>query len=57
MSAAGLVSSNGEGRRMLAQGAVKLDGEPVSEELIQRAALAGRVLQVGKRRFRRLVAP
>ncbi|HEX9645255.1 MAG TPA: tyrosine--tRNA ligase [Acidimicrobiia bacterium] len=57
MSAAGLVSSNGEGRRMLAQGAVKLDGEPFSEELIPRAALAGRVLQVGKRRFMRLVAP
>jgi hypothetical protein len=42
---------------MLAQGAVKLDGEPFSEELIPRAALAGRVLQVGKRRFMRLVAP
>ncbi|MDJ0960846.1 MAG: tyrosine--tRNA ligase [Acidimicrobiia bacterium] len=55
MNTAGLVSSNSEGRRMLQQGAVKLDGEKIAEEELPREALAGRVLQVGKRRFARLV--
>ncbi len=54
MNAIGLVSSNSEGRRMLAQGAVKLDGTKIAEEQLPRAAVAGRVLQVGKRRFARL---
>ncbi len=52
--ATGLVKSNSEGRRMLDQGAVKLDGVKVVEESLARSALAGRVLQVGKRRFVRL---
>jgi tyrosyl-tRNA synthetase len=52
---AGLVTSNGEGRRMLGQGAVKLDGERVEREELIRSELAGGVLQVGKRRFVRLV--
>jgi tyrosyl-tRNA synthetase len=56
MNAAGLVSSNSEGRRMLAQGAVKLDGAKVADEELPRAEVAGRVLQVGKRRFARLTA-
>jgi tyrosyl-tRNA synthetase len=55
LHAAALVSSNSEGRRMLAQGAVKLDGSRLSEESVARAALPGAVLQVGKRRFVRLV--
>ena len=50
----GLVTSGGEGRRMLSQGAVKLDGERVTEETVDRAALVGSVIQVGKRRFARL---
>ena len=33
---------------------MKLDGEPVSELDLPAAELDGRVLQVGKRRFRRL---
>ena len=34
---------------------MKLDGEPVSDlDLARRGELDGRVLQVGKRRFRRL---
>jgi tyrosyl-tRNA synthetase len=33
---------------------VKLDGEPVSELDLPADRLDGRVLQVGKRRFRRL---
>ena len=55
MREAGLVSSNSEGRRMLAQGAVKVDGERIEAEEMARTELAGRVLQVGKRRFARMV--
>lgn len=51
---AGLVSSGAEGRRMLAQGAVKLDGESVTEEMLERASVVGSVIQVGKRRFAQL---
>ena len=46
--------SRSEARRHLASGAVKLDGEPVGELDVPAADLDGRVLQVGKRRFRRL---
>lgn len=54
MNDAGLVASNGEGRRMLSQGAVKIDGEKAAAESLERAEVVGRVLQVGKRRFVRL---
>jgi tyrosyl-tRNA synthetase len=48
--------SRSEARRMLAQGGVKLDGEPVPAEPLDvpAAALDGRVLQLGKRKFARL---
>jgi tyrosyl-tRNA synthetase len=46
--------SRSEARRTIQGGGVKLDGEPVSELDMPAAALDGRVLQVGKRRFRRL---
>src|SRR4051812_40345993 len=47
--------SRSEARRHLSSGAVKLDGEPLAGVLdLPGAALDGRVLQVGKRRFRRL---
>jgi len=46
--------SRSEARRHLASGAVRLDGEPVSELDVPATSLDGRVLQVGKRRFRRL---
>ena len=52
---AGLVSSTSEGKRMIAQGAVKLDGERVEEERVARPDLSGRVVQVGKRRFVKLL--
>jgi tyrosyl-tRNA synthetase len=50
--------SSSEGRRLLQQGGVKLDGEPVPAEPLdlEAATLDGRVLQVGKRRFCRLRA-
>ncbi len=46
--------SRSEARRAIAQGGVKLDGEPVDVLDLPVAELDGRVLQVGKRRFRRL---
>jgi tyrosyl-tRNA synthetase len=50
--------SSSEGRRLIQQGAVKLDGEPLPAEPLDLEIdnLAGRVLQVGKRRFCRLRA-
>jgi tyrosyl-tRNA synthetase len=50
--------SSSEGRRLIQQGGVKLDGEPVPTEPLDHAvdSLDGRVLQVGKRRFCRLRA-
>jgi tyrosyl-tRNA synthetase len=48
--------SRSEARRMLAQGGVKLDGEALGadEQDVAADRLDGAVLQVGKRRFRRL---
>jgi tyrosyl-tRNA synthetase len=43
-----------EARRNIAQGGVRLDGEPVAELDLPVDGLDGRVLQVGKRRFLRL---
>jgi tyrosyl-tRNA synthetase len=50
--------SRSDARRLLAQGGVKLDGEPLAAEPVDLPAgeLDGRVLQVGKRGFVRLVA-
>jgi len=53
-SAFGLSTS--EARRMIGQGGVKLDGQPVAELDLPRERLDGRLLQAGKRRFVRLVA-
>jgi tyrosyl-tRNA synthetase len=55
LHAAGLVRSKSEGRRLVQQGAVRLDGEKVSD-IGALVAVEGetRVLQVGKRRFVRL---
>jgi tyrosyl-tRNA synthetase len=46
--------STSEARRLIGQGGVKLDGEPVAELDVPRDRLAGAVLQAGKRRFVRL---
>ena len=46
--------STSEVRRLIAQGAVKLDGDLVSELDLPRTRLEGAVLQAGKRRFVRL---
>jgi tyrosyl-tRNA synthetase len=46
--------SRSDARRTIEGGGVKLDGEPVSALDVPASELDGRVLQVGKRRFRRL---
>lgn len=51
----GLVASRSEGRRMIKQGAVKIDGERVDAEFIDATDVIDAVVQVGKRRFVRIV--
>jgi tyrosyl-tRNA synthetase len=53
---AGLAQSTSEARRLIAQGAVKIDGEPSTELDVPRDRLAGALVQVGKRRFVRFMA-
>jgi tyrosyl-tRNA synthetase len=50
------VGSTSEARRLIAQGGVKLDGEPVTELDLPRARLDGALVQAGKRRFMRFRA-
>lgn len=47
--------SGNEARRLIDQGAVRIDDQLVSDQELPRDALSGRVLRVGKRRFARLV--
>ena len=59
LEALGLASSRSEARRLLAQGGVRRDGQPVGEETIRvegtpPGELEGTVWQVGRRRFARL---
>ena len=55
LTRAGMVSSKSEARRMVRQGAVRIDGSVVDDELYDAASDIGAVLQVGKRRFVRLI--
>lgn len=58
LNVSGLCKSSGEGRRQIQGGGVKLDGERVSEVDISFDApdsLDGKVLQVGKKKFVRLI--
>jgi tyrosyl-tRNA synthetase len=56
---AGFAKTNGEARRFIRGGAVRLDGKVISDEKLSlpTAGLEGKVLQVGKRRYVRLVVP
>jgi tyrosyl-tRNA synthetase len=56
---AGFAATNGEARRFIRGGAVRIDGEVVRDEKVKMRTgdLEGRVLQVGKRRYARLKAP
>ena len=59
LSALQICASSSEGRRQIQGGGVKLDGEKLSDpnqEFSSPEELAGKVLQLGKKTFRRLVA-
>ena len=58
LNASGLCKSSGEGRRQIQGGAVRLDGDRLTDVNLTFNApedLAGKVLQVGKKKFIRLV--
>jgi tyrosyl-tRNA synthetase len=50
------LGSTSEARRLIAQGAVRVDGEPVGELDVPRSRLEGALVQAGKRRFIRFRA-
>ena len=50
------VGSTSEARRLISQGAVKIDGGVVTEIDVPRARLEGALVQAGKRRFMRFPA-
>jgi tyrosyl-tRNA synthetase len=54
---AGLAPSHTEARRLVEQGGVKLDGQAVTQAEYEWPVRSGAVLQVGKRRFARIVVP
>ncbi len=58
LMAAAFEISSSEARRQLKQGGAKLDGKPLAADALdlEPGELDGRVLQIGKRRFRRLRA-
>jgi tyrosyl-tRNA synthetase len=59
LKASGLCKSSGEGQKQIQGGGVKLDGEKVSDvdlTFASKEALDGKVLQLGKKKFVRLVA-
>jgi tyrosyl-tRNA synthetase len=55
---AGFASTNGEARRFIRGGAVRLDGEVIEDETLslEGGDVIGKVLQVGKRRYARFVS-
>lgn len=55
LAEAGLVKSNSEGRRAIQQGGVKVDGEKIADENLEILCTGAYVLQVGKRRFARVL--
>ena len=55
LTSSGLARSRGEGRRLLSQGAVSLDGERVVQNVAVAPPADGAVLKVGKRRFLRVL--
>jgi tyrosyl-tRNA synthetase len=55
LKAAGLVGGTGEAFRLIAQGAVRVDGARISDRTLAIAVGEEHVLQVGKRRFARVL--
>jgi len=55
MTQVGITKSNGEARRLIDQGGVKLNGEKVSNTNLELTAAGEYIVQIGKRRFARIV--
>ena len=55
LNEAGLVQSNGEGRRMIKQGAVSINGKRILDINYELVPGNGMVIKVGKRRFCKLI--
>lgn len=55
LSDAGLVASNGEARRLVQQGGIKLNGEKIGNPDLEVQAAGEVILQAGKRRFARVI--
>ncbi len=58
LAASGLCSGSNDAKRQIQGGAVKLDGQPIADIEItydHASLLVGKVLQVGKKRFKKLV--
>jgi tyrosyl-tRNA synthetase len=51
----GMVSSTSEGKRMILQGAVSLDGSKVSSEDLSLGGVSELIIKVGKRKFKKVV--
>jgi tyrosyl-tRNA synthetase len=54
LAEAGLTKSRSEARRLLAQGAIEIDGKPVTDDLEIAQIRRGSIIKVGKRRFARI---
>ena len=58
LSAVGLCASSSEARRQIKGGAARLEGEKITDphlEFVSAKELEGKVLQLGKKTFKRLV--
>ena len=55
LTGAGMVGSGGEARRLIAQGGVRIDGDQVGDSEAVVDLTSPRLLQVGKRRFARIL--
>jgi tyrosyl-tRNA synthetase len=55
LSSLGMVSSNGEGKRMVAQGGVNINGVKVASEDFSTAGTQELIIKVGKRKFKKVL--
>ena len=55
LSHTGMIESNAEGRRLVRQGAVSINGEKCTDENSEVTLENGAVIKVGKRRFKRIL--
>ncbi len=55
LTASGIVASNGEARRLVQQGGIKLNGEKVADADLELQPVGEVILQAGKRRFVRVI--